>query len=47
MGDLVPYLGVPSHSGPALPWFILPLNVDLPEFDEAIMACGGQDSPIR
>lgn len=39
-------LGVLGSSGPSLPWLILPLNVDLPELDETIMACSSQDSPI-
>lgn len=29
-----------------LPWFILPLYVDLPKFDIAIVACCGQDGSV-
>ena len=47
MGDRVSYLGVSSPLGSVLPGLILPLNVDLPELDKAIMACCSQDSPIR
>jgi len=30
-----------------LPWLVLPLNIDLPEFDKTIMTCCGQHSSIR